>query len=194
MSEHKMVYGLCPMLFYSLGGRGNDWRRNMPTVLQSFDNPVLISIVDMPQIMAKEIYDIVGQDRLYLDSGGFQLYKKETKLEPTLFAKECEKMRRKFMKMASLIKCNTIFELDNEYFRVDPDPASPKNYCREDIKKITGKYPVPVFKLHQGFQYWKDLCDGNDYPMLEYRDWETDRKSTRLNSSHSGESRMPSSA
>ena len=29
---------------------------------------------------------------------------------------------------------------------------------------------------------------------LLYRDWETDRKSTRLNSSHSGESRMPSSA
>ena len=32
------------------------------------------------------------------------------------------------------------------------------------------------------------LCTG------PYRDWETDRKSTRLNSSHSGESRMPSSA
>ena len=32
------------------------------------------------------------------------------------------------------------------------------------------------------------LCDDG------YRDWETDRKSTRLNSSHSGESRMPSSA
>ena len=30
--------------------------------------------------------------------------------------------------------------------------------------------------------------------MKAYRDWETDRKSTRLNSSHSGESRMPSSA
>ena len=30
--------------------------------------------------------------------------------------------------------------------------------------------------------------------MAAYRDWETDRKSTRLNSSHSGESRMPSSA
>ena len=29
---------------------------------------------------------------------------------------------------------------------------------------------------------------------IHYRDWETDRKSTRLNSSHSGESRMPSSA
>ena len=29
---------------------------------------------------------------------------------------------------------------------------------------------------------------------LCYRDWETDRKSTRLNSSHSAKSRMPSSA
>ena len=29
---------------------------------------------------------------------------------------------------------------------------------------------------------------------LHYRDWETDRKSTRLNSSHSAKSRMPSSA
>ena len=38
-----------------------------------------------------------------------------------------------------------------------------------------------------------------DYPAttvrgLSYRDWETDRKSTRLNSSHSAKSRMPSSA
>ena len=30
--------------------------------------------------------------------------------------------------------------------------------------------------------------------MLAYRDWETDRKSTRLNSSHRSLSRMPSSA
>ena len=30
--------------------------------------------------------------------------------------------------------------------------------------------------------------------VLSYRDWETDRKSTRLNSSHITRSRMPSSA
>ena len=30
--------------------------------------------------------------------------------------------------------------------------------------------------------------------IAKYRDWETDRKSTRLNSSHSAKSRMPSSA
>ena len=33
-----------------------------------------------------------------------------------------------------------------------------------------------------------ETCDG------PYRDWETDRKSTRLNSSHRSLSRMPSSA
>ena len=31
-------------------------------------------------------------------------------------------------------------------------------------------------------------------PLTAYRDWETDRKSTRLNSSHLKLSRMPSSA
>ena len=34
----------------------------------------------------------------------------------------------------------------------------------------------------------------NGISTLQYRDWETDRKSTRLNSSHSAKSRMPSSA
>ena len=42
----------------------------------------------------------------------------------------------------------------------------------------------------------KELIVAHNAPfdIGEYRDWETDRKSTRLNSSHSGESRMPSSA
>ena len=42
-----------------------------------------------------------------------------------------------------------------------------------------------------------DLENSNlpmDYFTTVYRDWETDRKSTRLNSSHSAKSRMPSSA
>ena len=37
------------------------------------------------------------------------------------------------------------------------------------------------------YMYENDIMNG-------YRDWETDRKSTRLNSSHSAKSRMPSSA
>ena len=41
------------------------------------------------------------------------------------------------------------------------------------------------------------LVPGSDGPVTDaacYRDWETDRKSTRLNSSHITRSRMPSSA
>ena len=40
---------------------------------------------------------------------------------------------------------------------------------------------------------WEYIIPFEDYDPT-YRDWETDRKSTRLNSSHSAKSRMPSSA
>ena len=48
--------------------------------------------------------------------------------------------------------------------------------------------PLTVF-LAIGTWYQK-----GKYLNTQYRDWETDRKSTRLNSSHSAKSRMPSSA
>ena len=38
------------------------------------------------------------------------------------------------------------------------------------------------------------FCVALIYDLMTYRDWETDRKSTRLNSSHRSLSRMPSSA
>ena len=38
------------------------------------------------------------------------------------------------------------------------------------------------------------IIAGHGRVMAAYRDWETDRKSTRLNSSHEIPSRMPSSA
>ena len=38
------------------------------------------------------------------------------------------------------------------------------------------------------------LIEGDNLEATCYRDWETDRKSTRLNSSHRSLSRMPSSA
>ena len=45
---------------------------------------------------------------------------------------------------------------------------------------------------------WTGPVFGDSLPEMGnkgfYRDWETDRKSTRLNSSHSAKSRMPSSA
>ena len=47
-----------------------------------------------------------------------------------------------------------------------------------------------ALEIAKNFVRW-DMAKAN---INIYRDWETDRKSTRLNSSHSGESRMPSSA
>ena len=52
----------------------------------------------------------------------------------------------------------------------------------------------------EGQEFEKEMWNrNNEYntpksQLSVYRDWETDRKSTRLNSSHSAKSRMPSSA
>ena len=44
------------------------------------------------------------------------------------------------------------------------------------------------------FLFFNETTKTNIVTGKQYRDWETDRKSTRLNSSHSAKSRMPSSA
>ena len=50
-------------------------------------------------------------------------------------------------------------------------------------------------KNNQGYCTPKDeFVKKNDTCEVRYRDWETDRKSTRLNSSHEIPARMPSSA
>lgn len=163
--NRRLVFGLGGGFCYSMG---KDWRTHLPRLLQEFDNDVLISTVDMAGTVSKIIYDAVGQDRLYIDSGGFTLFKAEKKLgaDNPEFHKECEKMKKKYLKLLAACPCKETFELDNEYFRVDEDLLSPRNYCREEVKAITGFYPTPVFKLHQGFEYWKALCDSDLYPRL----------------------------
>ena len=61
------------------------------------------------------------------------------------------------------------------------------------------KIPLKITKIVQ--KRYMDITseDGENEGYIKhnnryYRDWETDRKSTRLNSSHSAKSRMPSSA
>ena len=79
-----------------------------------------------------------------------------------------------------------------DLFRIDNCPRT--GMAAMAAKLIHPKYAgmkdnfVSDFEKRQGHDYWdfKPLADMN----LEY----ADRKSTRLNSSHSGESRMPSSA
>ena len=47
---------------------------------------------------------------------------------------------------------------------------------------------------HEQLNQVMNIKPNLDRKIIGYRDWETDRKSTRLNSSHSAKSRMPSSA
>ena len=88
---------------------------------------------------------------------------------------------------------------------------------KEDGRRGDGLFPavavVDELHLHQTSEIYDVLLSGQvgqSSPLIvaittagldlstfgyhEYRDWETDRKSTRLNSSHSAKSRMPSSA
>ena len=60
--------------------------------------------------------------------------------------------------------------------------------CLERVRKLTGKSVKHWFITELGHEKTERLH------LMGYRDWETDRKSTRLNSSHSAKSRMPSSA
>ena len=72
----------------------------------------------------------------------------------------------------------------------------PCPFCKSDNARLVNKHE----DVFWGYCYAKCFnCgtrtrQGSLKEIAEYRDWETDRKSTRLNSSHSGESRMPSSA
>ena len=49
-------------------------------------------------------------------------------------------------------------------------------------------------KTKSGIVIYRGKSLKEEHLITGYRDWETDRKSTRLNSSHSAKSRMPSSA
>ena len=76
----------------------------------------------------------------------------------------------------------------------------------EAVEKLKKEYLLEGFEPVQGIPYdtlvdmlYNEASDvlkfGTKITYLaEYRDWETDRKSTRLNSSHRSLSRMPSSA
>ena len=61
-------------------------------------------------------------------------------------------------------------------------------------KKDGALYSVKPVQLIAGLLNALQTRNDLDTSQLSYRDWETDRKSTRLNSSHEIPSRMPSSA
>ena len=71
----------------------------------------------------------------------------------------------------------------------------PCGRCEECLRQQRNDWYV---RLERETKYQKSLHRNSVFVTITiapaYRDWETDRKSTRLNSSHRSLSRMPSSA
>ena len=93
--------------------------------------------------------------------------------------------------------------------KASSDGGSIKATVTEKLKQAKKGFDLEAFKKSKNIsevkfksQEWLPLSDAfQDAISLpgvplghQYRDWETDRKSTRLNSSHEIPSRMPSSA
>ena len=84
----------------------------------------------------------------------------------------------KTTKTTKTTKINPSFFQEEE----DDNPVGTLGYYTKKI--ALSKITIPLDEEIKAPAYYRSV----------YRDWETDRKSTRLNSSHSAKSRMPSSA
>ena len=91
----------------------------------------------------------------------------------------------------------TFSKIEEIVLRMGKTAASIKS-LKDVVEKETKKTPSNKTGFsHNPAGYNVEFYNGSQIFTLNrdlYRDWETDRKSTRLNSSHSAKSRMPSSA
>ena len=168
-NRKKMVFGLDPTLLYNLALPGSkDWKTPAAKVLKHFNNPVLVAASGVSANFTKWLHSIVGTERLYIDSGGYNLYRKQLRMgaDSAEFKKCCEKMKNNFLRIINAVRPVECFELDNDYFKKSDDLLSDDNFLRKEVYQILGYYPTPVFKMHQGFEYWKALCDSPKFPKL----------------------------
>ena len=90
-----------------------------------------------------------------------------------------------------------ILEADNPigHVRIESNNTNPATYLGFGTWTLigAGRTIVGINTSDSDFNT-VNKTGGEKTHRLTYRDWETDRKSTRLNSSHSAKSRMPSSA
>ena len=93
------------------------------------------------------------------------------------------------MKHYSQFTPNILNGLDIEIIKTNKKANYLNIPCAFDIETTSTIIKGEKF----AFSYIWQFGIGLDH-VYYYRDWETDRKSTRLNSSHSAKTRMPSSA
>lgn len=158
------VFGIGGGLMYS-GGFPKD-TRGLAKILDYLEAPILLSAAGVTNHAVEFVYNTVGRERLYFDSGAFTLLKRQAKDTPEQFVKRARATKRSYLNKLKLAKFNQVFEMDNDFFKVDDDLTSPRNFLREEAAEILGYYPTPVFKLHQGAEYWKALCESKEYPTI----------------------------
>ena len=88
--------------------------------------------------------------------------------------------------------------VDDENNKIDSENPERKWIKVNRTEKLTDDYPEEFSEKNKFHLTIDSQIKGIPVPNIDmynmYRDWETDRKSTRLNSSHITRSRMPSSA
>ena len=117
--------------------------------------------------------------------------------EATGVMNQLELRRSTFEDTQSLIeKCNTLYgrikDLESKIKMYNHKAKRADNLKNKDI--YSSEMDALGSELDNARLEYLDKVGQIDMKVNTYRDWETDRKSTRLNSSHSAKSRMPSSA
>ena len=172
---------------------------------EDVENPILISNIDTKEIDEGDVDDWIPDEKQKL------IFTKEDfcySLQETLFAMLVEIIERAMAHTNSNqvlivggVGCNLrLQEMMNQMVkdRGGSMCGMDDRYCIDNGAMIAyaGILQYKVGKITPLSETTFTQRFRTDEVEIEwsYRDWETDRKSTRLNSSHSGESRMPSSA
>ena len=124
--------------------------------------------------LAQSIIPKLLPNQTYVDLG-------DIKSHYGLRSDKMESLTRTFILMSNYIKLDPNQYIINWYKEAILSSVNPKSYNYWGNPMNYSQNLVEAANLAVGL--WES-----------YRDWETDRKSTRLNSSHSAKSRMPSSA
>ena len=135
--------------------------------------------------------------KAYNVSDDSPLFNTQEELDSWVYQKYGKEYDKRQKQILQEVRDNQIFfdRLLNKTFRKKSKflPKTLRKYF--DIIDAQNLNQLREWNISQELQQiTKKLTPEEKRQIVEYRDWETDRKSTRLNSSHEIPSRMPSSA
>ena len=176
--KHIKEAGLSPGLIYGMGGQGGSTQGAGATG---------VSAPTAPSGMG-----LIGGSQLATQVANIELIKAQTeKVKADTERKLGVDKTKVEAEIGSLIATTNNTKIQGRLMEIEEDmkgiELEIKDRTKEDTINAIGQQ---IQLSNQQINWWVR----KNYIGPEYRDWETDRKSTRLNSSHITRSRMPSSA